>query len=72
MTIKTSSSPEFNQAATEVKRTAIGGAVLTTDCADLSDVVVVRIADLLAMLGIADIELEIPISHELVRAADFS
>ena len=44
----------------------------------MSDVVAVRIADLLAMLGIADIELEleleleIPISHELVRAADFS
>jgi len=84
MTITTLSSREFNQAASEAKRAATDGPVFITDRGRPAHVLMSielyqrltgnknKIADLLAMPGIADFELEIPSSGELARAADFS
>lgn len=84
MIITTLSSREFNQGASEAKRAANKGPVFITDRGRPAYVLMSielyqritgsrqKIADLLAMPGIADIELEIPRSHELARPADFS
>lgn len=84
MTITTLSSREFNQGASEAKRAANTGPVFITDRGRPAHVLMSmelyqritashqKIADLLAMPGIADLDLEIPRSPELARSADFS
>ncbi|MDR1242288.1 MAG: type II toxin-antitoxin system Phd/YefM family antitoxin [Deltaproteobacteria bacterium] len=84
MTITTFSSREFNQAVSEAKRAANSGPVFITDRGRPAHVLMSmefyrritknqeRIADLLTMPGIADIDFEIPSSRERVRPADFS
>ena len=84
MTITTLSSREFNQAASEAKRAANNGPVFITDRGRAAHVLLsielwqrlteshTKIADLLAMPGIDDIELEISRSRELARPADLS
>jgi prevent-host-death family protein len=84
MTITTLSSREFNQAAGEAKRAANNGPVFITDRGRPSHVLMSmelyqritgsrkKIADLLAMPGIADVDFEIPLSREPARPADVS
>lgn len=84
MTITTLSSREFNQAASEAKRAANDGPVFITDRGRPAHVLMSmalyqrltgsrqKIADLLAMPGIEDVDLEIPRMPDLVRPADFS
>lgn len=84
MTITTISSREFNQAASEAKRAANSGPVFITDRGRPAHVLVSielwqrltgghgKIADLLAMPGVEDMELETPRSHELAQPADLS
>jgi prevent-host-death family protein len=84
MNFKTLSSREFNQAASEAKRAANDGPVFITDRGRPAHVLMSieqyrrltggnnKIADLLAMPGIADVEFEFSSSRELARAADFS
>lgn len=84
MSVTTLSSREFNQDLGRAKRAAKEGPVFVTDRGKLSHVLLSaeeyqkltsprkNIADLLAMPGIADIELEIPRQHDLARSADFS
>jgi prevent-host-death family protein len=84
MTITTLSSREFNQAASEAKRAANKGPVFITDRGRPAHVLMSmalyqrltgsrqKIADLLAMPGIEDVELEIPRLRELARPADLS
>lgn len=80
----TFSSREFNQHASAAKRLAERGPVFITDRGRPAHVLLsieeyqrltgtgARIAELLAMPGIADIPLEIPPRRDLGRAADFS
>jgi prevent-host-death family protein len=80
----TLSSREFNQHASAAKRLAAHGPVFITDRGRPAHVLLKiedyerlmgagpRIADLLAMPGIADVVLEIPPRRDLGRAADFS
>ena len=80
----TLSSREFNQHASAAKRLAAHGPVFITDRGRPAHVLLriedyerltgagPRIADLLAMPGIADVALEIPPRRDLGRAADFS
>lgn len=84
MTITTISSREFNQAASEAKKAANEGPVFITDRGRPAHVLMSmalyqrltgnrqKIADLLAMPGIEDVELEIPRLRDLARPADLS
>lgn len=84
MTITTLSSREFNQAASEAKKAANKGPVFITDRGRPAHVLMSmalyqrltgsrqKIADLLAMPGIEDVELEIPRLRDLARSADLS
>ncbi|OOG56081.1 type II toxin-antitoxin system Phd/YefM family antitoxin [Polaromonas sp. C04] len=84
MTITTLSSREFNQAASEAKKAANKGPVFITDRGRPAHVLMSmalyqrltgsrqKIADLLAMPGIEDVELETPRLRDLARPADLS
>lgn len=84
MTITTLSSREFNQGSSEAKRAANNGPVFITDRGRPAHVLMSiaqyrrmtgghkKIADLLAMPGIAEMEFETPRSRELARPADLS
>ena len=84
MTITSISSREFNQGASEAKRAANNGPVFITDRGRPAHVLMSiehyqritgshkKIADLLAMPGIADIDFETHRSRDLARPADFS
>jgi prevent-host-death family protein len=84
VTITTLSSRAFNQDAGRAKRATKDGPVFITDRGRPAHVLLSieeyqritggqrKIADLLAMPGMADIELEIPRSGELAAAADLS
>jgi PHD/YefM family antitoxin component YafN of YafNO toxin-antitoxin module len=84
MTITTLSSRQFNQDASKAKKAAMAGPVFITDRGKPAHVLLTfeeyqrmrggrtKIADLLAMPGSEDIELEIPQWNDLAQAADFS
>ena len=84
MNITTLSSREFNQGASEAKRAANNGPVFITDRGRPAHVLMSielyqrltgnhkKIADLLAMPEITDLDFEIPRSCELAQPADFS
>lgn len=84
MTITTLSSREFNQHASEAKKAAKSGPVFITDRGRPAHVLLSieeyqritggrqKIADLLAMPGIEDIELDIPPMRDLAKPADLS
>lgn len=84
MTITTLSSRAFNQDTSRAKKAANDGPVFITDRGKPAHVLLSfeeyqritggrhKIADLLAMPGIADMELEIPRVGDLAQAADFS
>ena len=83
MAITTLSSREFNQDASKAKQAASEGPVIITDRGRPSHVLMTfaaykkltskrtNIADLLAMPGIADIELPMAKLDDLARSADF-
>jgi len=82
MAITTLSSREFNQRASEAKKAASQGPVFITDRGQPAHVLLtikdynklidhhVKIADLLAMPGADDVELDLPVFKELPKAAD--
>ena len=84
MTITTLSSRQFNQDASKAKKAAEAGPVFITDRGRPAHVLLTfgeyqkitggctRIADLLAMPGITDVELDIPPLRDPALAADFS
>lgn len=86
MTITTLSSREFNQGASEAKRAANHGPVFITDRGRPAHVLMSielyqrmtrnhkKIADLLAMPDIADVDVDVEIvrSRDLARPVDFS
>ena len=84
MTITTISSREFNQDSSNAKKASKKGPVFITDRGKPAHVLMSieeyqritgseqKIADLLAMPGIEDIELEIPPMRDLAKAADLS
>jgi prevent-host-death family protein len=83
MTITTLSSREFNQHASEAKKAANTRPVFITMRGRPEHVLLsmadyqrmtggAKIADLLAMPGIEDIELDIPTRHEFAQSADLS
>jgi prevent-host-death family protein len=84
MTFTTLSSREFNQGTSEAKRAAQDGPVFITDRGRPAHVLMSielyqrltgsrqKIADLLAMPGIADTDFDAPRSRDLARPADFS
>jgi hypothetical protein len=84
VTITTLSSRQFNQDASKAKKAAKSGPVFITDRGRPAHVLLTfdaykkitggqpKIADLLAMPGIADIEIEIPRFPDLAQPADFS
>lgn len=84
MTITTLSSRAFNQDASRAKKAAQDGPVFITDRGKPAHVLLSveeyrritlgrqGIADLLAMPGVADIELALPRFDELARVADLS
>ena len=84
MTITTLSSRQFNQDASRAKKAAETGPVIITDRGRPAHVLLTfdaykkitgvrtKIADLLAMPGVSDVEFEIPQSRELARPANFS
>jgi prevent-host-death family protein len=84
MTITTVSSRAFNHAASEVKKAANDGPVFITDRGRPAHVLMrielyqsltggrPKIADLLAMPGVADVELEIPRQRDLAQPADLA
>jgi len=84
MPITTLSSREFNQDASKAKRAAKSGPVFITDRGRTTLVLLTfdeykkitgghtKIADLLAMQGGADIELEVPQLRDQARPADLS
>lgn len=84
MAITTLSSREFNQGASEAKRAANHGPVFITDRGRPAHVLMSielyqrmtrndkKIADLLAMPDIADVDVEIVRSRDLARPLDFS
>lgn len=84
MTITTLSSRQFNQDASRAKKAAMAGPVFITDRGRPAHVLLTfeeykkitggrtKIADLLAMPGIEDIELEIPELRDLAQPADLS
>lgn len=83
MTITTLSSREFNQRASDAKKAASKGPVIITDRGRPAHVLLSiddyrkltggkqKIADLLAMPGVADIEFEVPKARDLARTAKF-
>jgi prevent-host-death family protein len=84
MSITTLSSREFNQHASDAKRAANSGPVFITDRGRPAHVLLSiedyrrltnsrqKIADLLAMPGTEDVELEIPPRRDLSRSVDLS
>ena len=84
MTITTLSSRQFNQDASRAKKAAQAGPVIITDRGRPAHVLLTfdaykkmtgvrtKIADLLAMPGIEDVEFEPPKLRDLARPADFS
>jgi len=84
MTITTLSSRELNQDVTTAKKATKNGPVFITDRGRLSHVLLnieeyqrltgsrQKIADLLAVPGIENIELEVPPLRDLARPADLS
>lgn len=84
MTITTLSSRQFNQDAGKAKKATAEGPVIITDRGRPAHVLMSfddykkivgeqpKIADLLFMPGVEDIELEIPRANELARGADLS
>jgi prevent-host-death family protein len=84
MTITTLTSREFNQDASKAKQAAEGGPVIITDRGRPAHVLLtfaefkkltsqrVKIADLLAMPGVEDVELPIVRNKDLAQAADLS
>ena len=84
MTITTLSSRQFNQDASKSKKAAKAGPVFITDRGRPAHVLLTfgeykkitggrtKIADLLAMPGIEDLELEIPQFRDRAQAADLS
>jgi PHD/YefM family antitoxin component YafN of YafNO toxin-antitoxin module len=84
MTITTLSSRQFNQDASKAKKAAMSGPVFITDRGRPAHVLLTfdeykkitgmhtKIADLLAMPGIEDINLEIPQMRDVVKPADFT
>jgi hypothetical protein len=84
MAITTLSSRQFNQDASKAKKAAQAGPVFITDRGRTAHVLLTfeaykkltggrtKIADLLAMPGIEDIELDIPPLRDLAQSADFS
>ena len=84
MTITTFSSRQFNQDASKAKKAAMAGPVFITDRGRPAHVLLTfeeyrkltggrtKIADLLAMPGIDDIELDIPQLRDFAQPADFS
>ena len=84
MTITTLSSRQFNQDASKAKKAAKAGPVFITDRGRPAHVLLTfgeykkitggrtKIADLLAMPGIEDIELEIPQLRDRAQSADIS
>lgn len=84
MTITTLSSREFNQDASGAKKAAKSGPVFITDRGRPAHVLLTieeykkitggrtKIADLLAMPGIEDVELDIPQLRDLAQPADIS
>lgn len=84
MTITTLSSRQFNQDASKAKKAAMTGPVIITDRGRPAHVLLTfdeyrkiigghtKIADLLAMPGIEDIELMIPQLRDLAQSADLS
>lgn len=83
MTITTLSSREFNQRASEAKKAANQGPVFITDRGQPAHVLLsidaynnlighsVKISDLLAFPIVEEIDLNISISKELAKSADF-
>jgi prevent-host-death family protein len=83
MTITTLSSRQFNQDASKAKKAAMSGPVFITDRGRPAHVLLTfaeykqitgrhtKIADLLAMPGTEEVELEIPALRDLAQAADF-
>ncbi len=84
MSITTLSSRQFSQDASRAKRAARGGHVVITDRGRPAHVLMTyddyqkmkpqstNIADLLAMPGIADVDMEVPRWRELASPAHFS
>lgn len=84
MAVMTLSSRDFNQGVSGAKRAANVGPVFITDRGKPAHVLMSielyqrltrgrqKIADLLTMPGVADIELEVQRSSGLAQAADFS
>lgn len=84
MAITTISSRELNQDVTRAKKATQDGPVFITDRGKPAHVLLSieeyrrlvdqrqNIADLLAMPGVEDIELDIPISCDVARPAEFS
>jgi len=84
MTITTLSSRQFNQDASKAKKAAMAGPVFITDRGRPAHVLLTfeeyrkitggrtKIADLLAMPGIDDIELDTPQLRDLAQPADLS
>jgi PHD/YefM family antitoxin component YafN of YafNO toxin-antitoxin module len=84
MAITTVSSRQFNQDTSMAKKAAMAGPVFITDRGRPAHVLLTfdaykkicgeqtKIADLLAMPGAADIELEIPQQRDLAQSADLS
>jgi len=83
MAITTLSSREFNHDIGKAKKAAKSGPVFITDRGKPALVLLTteeyqritgthkRIADLLAMPGVEDVELDIPRLHDLAKPADF-
>jgi len=84
MTITTFSSRQFNQDASKAKKAAKAGPVFITDRGRPAHVLLTfddykkitggrtKIADLLAMPGIEDIEIDFPRLRDLARPADLA
>lgn len=84
MTITTLSSRQFNQDASKAKKAAMAGPVIITDRGRPAHVLLTfeeykkitggrtKIADLLAMPGSEDLELEVPPMRDLAQPADVS
>lgn len=84
MTITTLSSRQFNQDASKAKKAALTGPVFITDRGRPAHVLLTfeayqkitgghtKVADLLAMPGLTESELEIPKSRDIARAAELS
>ncbi|MBF0342350.1 MAG: type II toxin-antitoxin system Phd/YefM family antitoxin [Magnetococcales bacterium] len=84
MSITTFSSRQFNQDASKAKKAAQSGPVFITDRGKPAHVLLTfdeykkltgertKIADLLAMPGMAEMELEIPSLRDMAQPADLS